>query len=268
MKKEDAVFRKEYEDLVLIHLNRISSSLKRDELSVLDEIALVFNRQYVQGVMLVESFTSQNADIQLITENTSYIDIMNTYPDYFDKMFRENKQDMYHVDTSHALGMDLLASKGTVVFEIYKASCEAITNVAIADTITGMYADLVFKESIDSFKNTDKPVVINSQYFMAPFINAASIGSSLMQYDVFTYNTPKSSMGWVGRVMCHPYDLDVTNMDIYLSDKINAIEKQSLINEFSKMLQNTQPVHITLYNVSAVTTFTYVPEETKEAPLL
>ncbi|MFL0584294.1 hypothetical protein ACH0B6_17105 [Solibacillus silvestris] len=265
--KEDKKFQLEYDALQKTHLSRIKIYFKEEEQPILEEISLVFNRQYAQGMLIVETFKLSNENIELIDEPVSYIDVMNTYPTHLFNLFKESNQDIYYVDTAHALAMELLAAKGTRVFEIFKASCADITNVAIANTLSDMYSTLVTKELMESFKDTDRPMIFNAQYFVSPFIQKDSIGSNLMQYDMFTYNTPQKAMSWVGRIMCHPFNPEVNTMDVFLSDSIDSNEKQVLLTQFGSQLQSEQPIQMNLYNISSVTTFTYLQEQTKEAPL-
>lgn len=264
--KNDQQFQKEYDELLSVHLNRIKGFFKEEEQSLIEEISLVFNRQYAQGMLIVETFKLANEGVELINEPVSYIDVRNNYPTHLYELFKESNQDIYYVDTAHALAMDLLALKGTRVFEIFKASCADITNIAIANTIAEIYSSSVTKDCMSSLRDTDRPMLLNSQYFVAPFVQKDSIGSSLMQFDMFSFSTPQKEMSWVGRIMCHPFDPEVNMMDIFLTDTIDSNEKQSLIKRFGELLQSRQPVQVNLYNISSVNTFTYQEEQKEEAP--
>lgn len=264
--KNDQQFQKEYDESLSIHVNRLKGFFKEEELSVIEEINLVFNRQYAQGMLIVETFKLANEGVELINEPVSFIDVRNNYPTHLFELFKESNQDIYYVDTAHALAMDLLALKGTRVFEIFKASCSEITNLAIANTISEMYSALVTKDCMTSFMDTDRPMILNAQYFISPYIQSDSIGSNLMQYDMFSYSTPLKEMSWNGRIMCHPFNPEVNTMDIYLTDMIDSNEKQSLIKRFGELLQSPHPVQVNLYNISSVSTYTYQEQQKEEAP--
>src|SRR5690606_4715071 len=78
--KNDQQFQKEYDELLSIHVNRLKGFFKEEELSVIEEITLVFNRQYAQGMLIVETFKLANEGVELINEPVSFIDVRNNYP--------------------------------------------------------------------------------------------------------------------------------------------------------------------------------------------
>lgn len=253
---QSQVFQKEYDDIMQFYLHKFKKYVLDSDSTLIDELGLVFNRQFLQGVLIVEEFAKNFPETAIVQKQTSFVEIMNELPSEFYKAYAEKETDMYYVDTSHALAMDLLSTKGPMVFDALEVVYQELTNLGITYAVIDKYSELIIEDEAYDLVKVVQPIRLNPQLYLLPILNPVVEAEPQYQYEIFSYNGKKDGM-WQGRVYATLYPEGNGKLDILLQDSIHDVDQQHLIIKLAEMMKCTNGVAINNFIVNRVQNFTF-----------
>lgn len=259
-KFEDEAFKVEIHALFSYYFEKCTFNLVEEDNWIINELERVFNRQFLQGYMVMsETFLENEELFDAPTDKLTYDEVFEMLPPLIKELYSSEQQDIVHVSIINDFAIDVLTKKGVSHFDILQATLEELTYYGVCYAYIHKFEEYVTRTNWMNLQTWIGSSFITPQLYMVP--HGLNITNNALTFELYGWIGSIFKGEWLGQLQCNPYDKqnEFIYANIMLSDKIVSFEKETIIELLHGVLQNTlkaadneKNIYINVFNISSV----------------